>query len=265
MTPPQAATATATAVVEAPTATASMAEPVGAIGKSKDAPRSKEGRQLTLSQLFAPAPPMASVSTLLSTLPCRWDAFTEGTSTPGKARRYVPGASDAGGAELVVESPTRSLVRALGASQLSPVRPIVTRAAAAASAASTKKRPREDATTPLEALPKRDKQRCLRMALVAATSVPSAHPQLADMRQKWLQDPRHRFRLTKDLLRALALTVVHWPLETLHRYADAADLDVPGPAAGVGNGVTRPRPALIAAVRTHLLPAAPARTDDHAA
>lgn len=206
---------------------------------------------MTLSQLLTPTP-APSLTSLLSTLPCRWDGFTEGASAPGKARRYVPSASDAAGAELVVESPTRSLVRALSASQLSPVRPIVTRPPLS----STKKRPREEMPTPLEALPKRDKQRCLRMALVAAANAPTAHPQLADMREKWLQDPRHRFRLTRDLLRALALTVVHWPLETLHRYADAADLDVPGPArGGIGASVTRPRPALIAAVRAHLLPA----------
>lgn len=197
----------------------------------------------------ASSPPPPPPSTTIAPFPARWGAFSDDAlRAPGTAHTYVPSAHDAQVHAVITREPsTRLLVRALTQAPNSPARggqlP-----QAQASTLGGRKRARDDTPVPLDALPKKAKQRCLRVALQAAAAAPGAHPQLVAMREQWLKNPRARFKLTKDLHRALALTVHTWNLETLNRYADAADLS---PNA---NTNANTRASLVEAVRSHLAP-----------
>ncbi len=189
-------------------------------------------------------PPLArapSTSELLSELPCRWGGFTEGALVHAPPpRRYLPGESDKCD-NYITESPTRSLVRALRAQPFSLVTPTSTK---------TAKRSRDDAQrtnhTTLEDMDKKDRQKCLRVALISATDISEPLPQLVVMREKWRADPKARFRLTNNLRIALANTASKWTLEQLLRYAEAAELLADRPDAS--------RAELLSAVRLHLGP-----------
>lgn len=193
-----------------------------------------------------PPPPLTrtpAASELLTELPCRWGGFTEGSRAHAPPpRRYLPGESDKC-VNYITESPTRSLVRALRAQPFS----LVTSATTGTTAKSAKRaRDTVHHHPTLENLDKKDRQRCLRVALISATEISQPLPQLVSMREKWRADPKARFRLTNNLRIALANTASKWTLEQLIKYAEAAELLADRPDAS--------RNELLNAVRLHLAP-----------
>lgn len=162
-------------------------------------------------------------------------------------RRYVPGASDSGGSKILPASPTRALVNALRKALPKNSAPAIAPRLPPPPAPTVRKRAREEGPVlALDAMQKRDRQRCLRVALIAATSTSNPHSSLVDMRTRWRADPRARFRLTDELRRALAVTASLWRLQELRKYADSAMLLSGRPRAG--------RAELVTAVQLHLGP-----------